>query len=149
MKTTIITLAVVALLSIGNVFGKDRLYKSVETNNGAHSTITTVCKGVNEKYLSPVRRYIVTSDLNGNPVEKAVYIWNNDSGSWEAFQKYNYDYTMDGQLLSLAFTEWNKTTDSWGENVQYAILINNKSEDINFLSIESIDSNLSPEQNFN
>lgn len=149
MKTTIITLAALALLSIGNVFGKDQLYKSVEANNEAHSTTTTICKGVNEKYLSPMKRYIVTSDLNGNPVEKAIYVWNDDSGSWEAFQKYNYDYAMDGQLLSLAFTEWDKTADSWGESVQYAMLINNKPEDINFLSIELIDSNLNPKQNFN
>lgn len=149
MKTTIITLAAVALLSISNVFGKDQLYKSIDMNNETHVMTTTVHKGANEKYLLPTKRYVVTSDLNGNPVEKIIYLWNNDHKNWETFQKYSYEYTIDGKLISLALTKWNRTTDSWSENIQYAVLISNQSEDINFLSIESENLTTTLKQNFN
>lgn len=151
MKTTIITLTAVALLSISNVFAKDQLYKSIDMNNETHVMTTTVHKGANEKNLLPMKRYVVTSDLNGNPVEKIIYLWNNDHKSWETFQKYSYEYTIDGKLIFLALTKWNKTTDSWSENMQYAVLSNNQSENINLLSIdiESENLDIAMKQNFN
>lgn len=81
MKTTIITLAVAAVLSVSNSFGSNQLYKNIETNEQEHTIITTICQGINEQHLSPVKQYIIASDSNGNPVEKTIYVWNSATNS--------------------------------------------------------------------
>lgn len=145
MKATIITLAVAALLSVSNSFGSNTIYKSVETNEQDRTITTTVCQGENEKYLSPIKRYVIVSDSNGSPIEKKIYEWNSDNRSWVAIQKYNYDYNADGKLLSLAFTQWNKITDTWAEDVQYAMYINDTNEEnlsVNYLDTKPITSEI-------
>lgn len=140
MKTTIITLAVAALLSVNTSLGSNQFYKNVETNEQEHTTTTTVCQGVNEQYLSPVKRYVIVSDLDGNPIEKKIYVWNSDNNSWEASLKYNYGYNMDGKLLSLAFTEWNKITDTWSENTESAMYLDNTGDQmlsVNYLETKT------------
>lgn len=78
-------------------------------------------------------------------MEKTIYVWNSTNNSWEATVKYNYDYNTDGKLLSLSLAEWNELTDTWAENVQYAMYLNDRSEEmlsINYLDTKTANSEL-------
>lgn len=73
MKIAIITLVALTVLSIGNTFGREQFFKNVEINDITHTITTPVCKGVNEKYLSQVKRYATTADFKGDLIEKIQY----------------------------------------------------------------------------
>lgn len=125
MKTIIIALIIALFLSIGNSFGKnnDQLYKNVIVNKENSTETTTICKGKNEMYLIPLRQHIIKYGANGKPEERISYKWESHKKEWIEVHKYVYEYYADGELAAISYAEWNQSTKSWGEDIQYSMYV--------------------------
>lgn len=118
MKATIISIAVVTLLSISTSFGSNKLYKNVITNKEKNTTTTTVCRGENDMNLVPLTKCVLQYNANGTLKERISYKWKSYKKGWIPFQKYVYKYENEN-LLAISFVEWNKSTKAWGDDIQY------------------------------
>lgn len=118
MKAAIISIAVVAFLSISNSFGSNKLYKNVITNKEQNTITTTICKGANDMNLVPLTKCVLQYNTNGTLRERVSYKWESYKKGWIPFQKYVYRYENEN-LLAISFVEWNKSTKAWGDDVQY------------------------------
>lgn len=121
MKTIITTLVIIFFLSIGNSFGKgnDKLYKNVIVNKDKQTVTTTICRGQNDMYLVPLRLHILQNDITGKPLEQISYKWDSRKKDWIAVQRYVYEYYDNGQLSSISYSEWNKSSKSWSTDIEY------------------------------
>ncbi|PXV67455.1 uncharacterized protein DUF3836 [Dysgonomonas alginatilytica] len=124
MKTIIITLAISALALIANIenaSGKESLYKNNEVNKQGQIVKTTVCKGEDDKNLILIKQYENKYDNNGNLRERVLSVWNSNQSKWNAIQKYQYEYSTNGQLQILSYTTFNESNEMWENEIKYAM----------------------------
>lgn len=141
MKTAIITLAIVAFSLIGNTntaFGRDNFYKNDEVNEIGQIIKTTVCTGEDDKHLYPVKQFENRYDNNGNLSERILSVWDSKQSKWINSRKYQYEYTLDGQLQMLSYTTYNESAKIWENDIKYAMYTYNNEghlQSIDYLNI--------------
>lgn len=124
MKTIIITLAIAILALFGSInkaFGKGIYYTNAEMNEAGQIIKTTVCTGEEDKNLRPVKQFENKYDNNGNLRERTLSLWNSEQSKWIANRKYQYEYTIDGQLQVLSYTTYNESEGVWENDIKYAM----------------------------
>lgn len=134
MKTTIVTLAAVTVLSFGSLFGNNasKVYKNTINDEQNNTKVTTVYKGTNDKYLTPLKEYTIVCNSDGSVAERTIRVWDSSKNIWVNFSKYEYVNNGQGQLVVLNYVEWDTNTRLWNKNAQYVALNQNQDDD-NFI----------------
>lgn len=125
MKTIIALFIAVFFLSTGSSFakGNDKLYNNVIVNKEKQTVTTTICRGQDDMNLVPLTQHVLKNDKVGKPLERISYKWDARKKRWIAVQKYTYEYHNNGRLATIYYSEWNKSTKSWGGDIQYATYV--------------------------
>lgn len=123
MKTIIITIGVAMLLSISNTFGSNKLYKNVVGNKESGVVTSTVCQGSNEGSLTPLTQNVFHYNSDKILTERTSYKWDSSKNAWVVISRHTYEYSNDGKLANVSYSQWNKSTQSWSNEVIYAMYI--------------------------
>lgn len=147
MKTIIITIAGALLLSIGNIFGSDNLYKNVVGNKELGVVSSTVYHGSKKGSLTltPCTQNVFCYDSNKSLKERISYKWNSETNKWIAIGRHTFEYNADGKLTNVAYSEWNKTIKSWSTDVKYAMYIydeNNEDSPVKYLTVTNVEAQI-------
>jgi len=133
MKTIIATFIISILSSINMDLGATDYYKNVEVDNDKNTITTYVYEGSKSKksvYLTPYKKYIVKSDENGESLQKTIYRWDDTKEEWMESVKYEYFYTLSGDLSYLSYNKWDESSLNWEADVQYAMYIYSREGDL-------------------
>jgi len=135
MKTKIFITVIVAFLSVANIYAGNPdviVYTNEETTEqGCVKEYTTVEK----ETLKPVSKTVYQYDSDNKIQRKIFYGWNEEQG-WESIQKYDYEYNLNGQIITLVYTEWDEQLKTW--SAQSEQLIHVYDLDGKFLAIKRL-----------
>lgn len=137
MRTIIITIGAALLLSIGNVFGSNKLYKNVVGNKESGVVTSTVCEGSSEGTLAPLKQNVFHYNSDKSLKERLSYKWNSSRKEWVAITRHIYEYNANGKLIHVSYSQWNQSIKSWDNNIKYALYIydvNNESSLVKYLA---------------
>jgi hypothetical protein len=65
------------------------------------------------KYLKPMYKYDFVYDAQNRVVEKHISKWEAGDGEWFRLHKLTYTYT--GEALTIEFSRWNRTKETYGD----------------------------------
>lgn len=124
MKATIITLAAVAVLSIGSVFASNKEYTNVVGSKESGAITSTMSKGSSAgKNLKPTLKNVSCYNADKTLKERYSYKWDADKNDWALVSKHTYEYSAEGKLVNVAYSQWNESKQAWGYNNQYTTYI--------------------------
>lgn len=116
MKTTITTLAIVAISIIGNInntFAKEVFYKNNEVNSTGQIIKTTISKGENEKELSLTKLIEYRYDIDGNISERIFSKWDSIASRWIPTEMFEYKKVENGSIEVSAHRYYNADRNKW------------------------------------
>lgn len=119
MKARILTSVLVVLVSFGSLCaGNPSSNHKVYTNHEiSDSAIVKEYTFVDSETLQPETKSVYNYTTDGILTERVIYAWKTEEG-WVAIQKYDYGYNMNGKLLSLIYTKWDKELNAWSTKSQ-------------------------------
>lgn len=84
---------------------------TIETKDGSVKEYTLFKTETQE----PLKKSSFSYDLNGNILEKVVYVWQGQNKGWEENQKlsYIYDESQSNKPVSLTLSLWDKKDKKW------------------------------------
>lgn len=132
MKTKALVLALTLLSSI-SIFASNG-DKKIYSNNSELSKEYTI---MNEETLAPSQKIMYKYNQLGNRTERVVYSWSVAKG-WVGTQKTEYIYDADDQLVTIAYTNWDKGTNNWSEATDYIAYSSNKENNLSNGTLASL-----------
>ena len=87
---------------------------TIETKDGSIKEYTLFKNTTQE----PLKKSSFTYDLNGNILEKVVFVWEGKNKGWVENQKltYTYDENQSSKPLSLTLSVWDKKDKKWSNS---------------------------------
>ncbi|NDV93815.1 DUF3836 domain-containing protein [Dysgonomonas sp. 521] len=131
MKTRILSLAVVVLLSVASVYASNPKTKVYSNSNDRTKEYITVDSETSKALSKSVFNY----DSDGTIKERALYQWIENQG-WVGTQKYSYEYNSD-KLATIVYTKWDKETNAWGNTSKHLIHVYDRSGEL--LAVEEFE----------
>jgi hypothetical protein len=128
MKTRILSLAVVVLLSVVSAYASNLKTKTYSNSNDRTKEYITV----DSKTSKALSKNVFNYDSDGTLKEKVLYKWDDTLG-WVGAQKYSYEYNAD-KLATIVYTKWDKKTNAWANTSKYLIHVYDRSGEL--LAIE-------------
>lgn len=128
MKTNIIFIALVGLLSMTNIIygfskSKPTIYTNKIKNANDNSTTISLFEGVNDKELKPIKQYTIKNNAQGMLTEKVEYSWDGNKKTWIITDKYEYVYNTGGKLEAITHSTWDQKTGLWINNMRHELFM--------------------------